>query len=386
MAIVVAGPLRNVAAAFMVTALALAGCTSNTNRRVTDGSSDGHGEAGGGGRDGAGTVSETSALGGRDGETDRVLDTAIAAIDVARVVDGGVDQMMAPDAGIDGRMDVDANAFDGGVDTAPLDLPAALLDGGSADVPIIATGGSGAGGRSGAGGVTGTGGSTMLGGATGTGGAMSTGGTPGTGGATSTGGTPGTGGATNTGGTPGTGGTTSTGGTPGAGGTTSTCSPVYDGGNGTCEVRYGYPDITTPGDAGYVVGDHLLGEPINITSAITVSKLAVNVVHVGTDKHVVMALYQDASGVPGGLVAWTPATTLVEGRNEIPVNTPVAIAAGTYWLMAVYDTTPQIATDTALDNRIVYILFTFSADVPSAFPGGYGYWQQHLGYYVIGEQ
>ena len=175
----------------------------------------------------------------------------------------------------------------------------------------------------------------------------------------------------------------------------------FDGASGEAAtsrttVRFGYPDITTadPDCVVYpetecrpVLGNYLLGEQITIDAPVLLTKLAANVLEVGGK--VVMALYTDAGDVPGGLVAATPIASLGRGANEIPVVTPVDLAPGKYWLMALYDVETQIALKKPY-TRIWYVRMPFSTELPTAFPGQgdtvRSYQEKYFGYYVVGEQ
>ena len=99
-----------------------------------------------------------------------------------------------------------------------------------------------------------------------------------------------------------------------------------------------------------------------------------------------MALYDDNSSSPGSLVAWTDGTSLSPGFNEIDVVEPVALSAGTYWLMAAYDAAlyayPRY--DSAGAERIYYASHTYGTALPSTF-SGLNYCCQSFNYYILVE-
>jgi hypothetical protein len=161
-------------------------------------------------------------------------------------------------------------------------------------------------------------------------------------------------------------------------------------------VRFGYPDITVADpecvisaemQCRPVLGGYLLGEQVAIDVPILLTGLGLNVLKVGAN--VVMALYTDAGDMPGSLVAATAIAPIVKGTNEIPVLTQVELAAGKYWLLALYDVETQIALKKPY-TRIWYVKMPFSASVPVSFPAGANgtrsYAEKSFGYFVIGRR
>jgi hypothetical protein len=60
--------------------------------------------------------------------------------------------------------------------------------------------------------------------------------------------------------------------------------------------------------------------------------------------NIILGIYDDTGpgGQPGNLKAKTASTAVVGGWNTIPVITPVALSAGTYWLMIAADTNSSV--------------------------------------------
>ena len=150
---------------------------------------------------------------------------------------------------------------------------------------------------------------------------------------------------------------------------TVTCAllPTYAG---------GYVDR---GGLGLVGANTLHGSQITFAAASSVT--AFGVIGRAGGPHVKMALYTDSGGKPSKLVASTDGSALVSGRLEIPVKaTPVA--AGTYWVMAVYDTVAsygqQNVTVTSASSSQ-----TYGSALPATYPSGSTYRGNALNYYVI---
>jgi hypothetical protein len=76
---------------------------------------------------------------------------------------------------------------------------------------------------------------------------------------------------------------------------------------------------------------------------------------------------------------------LAVGANEIPVVTPVMLAAGTYWFMADYNVNARIGNDGATTNQDDYTALTYGNALPLTFPTPtIQAASANAGYYVIG--
>jgi len=126
----------------------------------------------------------------------------------------------------------------------------------------------------------------------------------------------------------------------------------------------------------------LLGSPVQIPVAVTVTHLAVIAKAGGSS--VLLGLYRQSGGVPTTLVVGTPPTPLAPGRLEIPV-TPTAIAAGTYWLMAMYDTDASVGIDTSVANAPdAYSFRDFGQGLPATVSQPTSMFGQRYNYYLRG--
>ena len=97
-----------------------------------------------------------------------------------------------------------------------------------------------------------------------------------------------------------------------------------------------------------------------------------------------LGLYRNSGGVPTTLVVGTAPTPLVAGRLEIPV-TNTRITAGTYWLMAMYDTDASVGLDTSVTTApVMYAFRDFSQGLPATVSGASSLFGQRYNYYLRG--
>jgi hypothetical protein len=115
----------------------------------------------------------------------------------------------------------------------------------------------------------------------------------------------------------------------------------------------------------------------------------VTVTHLGviakaSGANVLLGLYRNSGGVPTTLVVGTPPTALVAGRLEMPV-TNTRITAGTYWLMAMYDTDASVGVDTSVANApAMYTFRDFSEGLPATVSGASSMFGQRYNYFLRG--
>ncbi|HJQ84001.1 MAG TPA: hypothetical protein VKA21_08000, partial [Candidatus Binatia bacterium] len=134
-------------------------------------------------------------------------------------------------------------------------------------------------------------------------------------------------------------------------------------------------------DASAHAPDYLLGSPVTLPAPMTVTRLCL--IAKGDGPNVVMVLYSsDNFGRPMHPVAWTPTTPLTAGRMEIPVS-PTVLAAGRYWITAVYDTDASVGIDeTDPLAPVDYVDHPFSSPAPDPFGAAASYTGQKFNYYV----
>jgi len=110
-------------------------------------------------------------------------------------------------------------------------------------------------------------------------------------------------------------------------------------------------------------------ELITISQSVTVTALGV-VGQAATGAQGTLALYENAGGVPGSLVAQTGTTTVIAaGPNEIATTAQVPITAGTYWIGAEYNATAAICIDGSKTNTLQLTTITTYGTVPLVFGG-----------------
>jgi hypothetical protein len=127
----------------------------------------------------------------------------------------------------------------------------------------------------------------------------------------------------------------------------------------------------------------LLGSPLTLVHGGRIVQLGV--ISVTPGPKVMLALYTDAGGEPGRLVAWTSAATLTGDEMLLPVAREVTAPAGDYWIMGVYDVTGSIGIDYSdLDAAVSYTSLTFGDPMPDPFPlPPQTYKGQRFNYFVV---
>jgi hypothetical protein len=67
-----------------------------------------------------------------------------------------------------------------------------------------------------------------------------------------------------------------------------------------------------------------------------------------------------------------------------PTASGVALPAGTYWIMGIFDVTASIGFSTAAGANVVsYVSLPFGAPLPSRFPAPTTYTGQTFNYYLV---
>jgi hypothetical protein len=110
----------------------------------------------------------------------------------------------------------------------------------------------------------------------------------------------------------------------------------------------------------------IAGQSIDVVTAVTVTDLGV----IGSPSmpagvHGILALYTSVGGDPSTLVAQTASTAIAAANNAIPVTSPVAIPAGSYFVMAEYDAIADVCTDSATSNKFYYASIASYGTVPA---------------------
>ena len=111
-----------------------------------------------------------------------------------------------------------------------------------------------------------------------------------------------------------------------------------------------------------------MGQAVTLSADSTITGMGISYVSGSCD--VRMALYEDASGSPGALVAETGASALSVGDNELALSgSDVPVAAGTYWLLKVHDVTCVLTEASGPQaTSTVYRTLSYTSSFPD--PGG----------------
>lgn len=167
---------------------------------------------------------------------------------------------------------------------------------------------------------------------------------------------------------------------------TGACGVTLTGADATVSATFGVPvrigHTTQFGMSSAPTPGYLLGERIDVPAAAKLSKFGIIVAATGNIK---MALYADAAGAPGALVAQTAGTPLVVGNQEInPTVAGVNLPAGTYWIMATYDVSGSVYYTTgAAGNVVHYISLPYTSAMPNPFGTPMTYTGQSFNYYLV---
>ena len=149
---------------------------------------------------------------------------------------------------------------------------------------------------------------------------------------------------------------------------------------GTCPEFHLGSDKEFP-DSSSHSPDYLLGNVVVVPSDMTLTALAL--IGKSAKANVKMALYTDASGVPDALVAETDSNAVPAGVLEIPVK-PVALPAGNYWIMAVFDSYASVGISFPFAEVCQYRSMSFSSAMPDPFGSVSTYTGQLFNYYIVG--
>src|SRR5690606_10116549 len=140
------------------------------------------------------------------------------------------------------------------------------------------------------------------------------------------------------------------------------------------------PDYT----AGNFVPYYLVG--VNFTLSEVGVVHALNMIGNGTGTDFQMAMYDDIGGAPNNLVASTAISKVGTGVMTLPV-TPVQLAAGDYWIMAVYNTNGSSTDHSNVNHvdttsKVYYTELPFGNPIPSNGSGFEFYTGQDFLYFA----
>lgn len=151
------------------------------------------------------------------------------------------------------------------------------------------------------------------------------------------------------------------------------------------DCNIGNTDGTDPDfQPGNFTPENLVG--VNFTLSEVGVLHSLNMFGNGTGTSIKMAMYDDLAGVPNNLVAQTAVGSVGTGVVSLPVE-EVELAAGDYWIMAIYDTNgsdPDQSNVNYFDetSQAYYIELPFNDPIPNNASNFIGYIGQDLLYFA----
>ena len=127
--------------------------------------------------------------------------------------------------------------------------------------------------------------------------------------------------------------------------------------------------------------NYLLGSKITVPTATTLDTFGVIFKSGSADYK--MALYTDSSGNPGTLVAQTGTLTYSGSGRVEPDIADVALPAGDYWIMAIFNTTASLGISYASGTTVKYRGLSFSSPLPTTFGSPTTYSGQEVNDYIV---
>ncbi len=126
--------------------------------------------------------------------------------------------------------------------------------------------------------------------------------------------------------------------------------------------------------------NYLLGSAITLTSSFDLIEMGL--ISVSAGQNFKVAVYDDAAGNPGNLLTEGAGTTTA-GINIIDVP-DVVLPAGTYYYMAVFETTTNISFTLTTTATVWYKSHVYSSALPASFGAPITYTGQDFSFYFIG--
>ena len=150
------------------------------------------------------------------------------------------------------------------------------------------------------------------------------------------------------------------------------------GGGGNCNTGNELPIFSNISNHG---ANYILGTKYTLASAGTLTGLSMNGVG-GSGSNVQMALYADNGGVPGALLVTSAAGAVTAGTVTLAV-TPMALAAGDYWQMAIFDVGGAVTTIDYNNSEVVYYTSSsYGSALPANGAGFVSYTGQKFNYWM----
>lgn len=113
--------------------------------------------------------------------------------------------------------------------------------------------------------------------------------------------------------------------------------------------------------------NYLLGEPITTTVSGNLKKFGF--IYGTAGGNVKIGIYtNNASNLPGTLVAQLPSTAIQAGSVEVALPSAVNLPAGTYWFLGIHDIGAPLYYTTGSTNVVAYTSQPFANELPTTFP------------------
>jgi hypothetical protein len=128
--------------------------------------------------------------------------------------------------------------------------------------------------------------------------------------------------------------------------------------------------------------NYLLGSAINVSDNFELTSLGMIAISAGINFKV--AVYNSIGGNPGNLLTQGSGTT-ISGVNVINVPN-VALTPGTYFYMAIFETSAIISYTTNTPDAVWYIPLPYASNLPASFGPPIVYTNQAFSYYFIGTE
>ncbi len=141
-------------------------------------------------------------------------------------------------------------------------------------------------------------------------------------------------------------------------------------------------NFASPFPQGSFGADYILGTMQTVTAPGTLTGLSL-MGNAGWGSMAQMALYADNGGAPGALLATSSIDTLVTpGTNTMSVA-PMAITAGNYWVMAIYNIGAGSSNcDNSSSKTVYYTSLPFGSPMPTNAAGFVSYGGQDFNYWM----
>lgn len=149
--------------------------------------------------------------------------------------------------------------------------------------------------------------------------------------------------------------------------------------NSSAQCNFGNDDPL--GAASGHVRDYLLGTAIQLNYSANISHLGM--ICMDDNDNFKVAVYDDNNGAPGNLLTSGSGTTEI---GEVIVDVPdIVVEPGTYYFMAVFESSTSISCGTVADQTMWYIPHSYDASLPSQLENLSSYTERKFSYFLICE-